>query len=146
MPRQDAVDPALDALIQKLRARPYVRDLFGMDLVRWSVGEVVLGLAHRRELGHVPGWFHGTVTSAVAESAAGMSGCTLWPEKDTMTLQQSISFTGPARGQRLIAEGRVVTGGRRISTTAADVFVERDGDRHLCATMTMTMIHAEFRA
>ncbi|MDO7836330.1 PaaI family thioesterase [Sphingobium sp. HBC34] len=131
--------------MRKMMARPHIRVLFGMDMVDYQVGKVTLGIDHRPELGHAPGWFQGTVTSALAECAAALSGVTVAVDKDTMTLQQSIYFTGPARGTRLIAEGRVVTQGRRISTTAADIFVLRDDERHLCATMTMTVIHTELK-
>lgn len=141
-----AADLMLNDLLCKLMARPHVRDLFRMDLVDHAVGRVTLGLDHRPELGHVPGWFQGTVTTAIAECAAAMSGATTAPEKDSLTLQQSVHFTGAARGERLIAEGRVVAQGRRISTAAADVYVVRDGERHLCATLTMTMTHVEMKA
>lgn len=124
---------------------PPLRQLFGMDLVSVAPGRVVLGLDHRSEFGHQPGWFQGTVTSAIAEYAAALSGRTMATDRDTMTLQQSIHFTGQARGDRLEAEGRVITAGRRISTTAADVYSLRDGERSLCATMTMTVIHVEHR-
>nr|WP_276509823.1 PaaI family thioesterase [Novosphingobium taihuense] len=122
-------------------ARPHIRDLFRFDLVGFEVGSVTLGLDHRPELGHAPGWFQGTVTTAIAECAAAMSGATTAPDKDSLTLQQTIHFVGAARGDRLIAEGRVIARGRTISTTAADVYVMRDGARHLCGTLTMTMNH-----
>lgn len=136
---------AVAALMRKLMDRPHIRDLFRMDLVDWSVGRVTLGLNLRPELGHAPGWFQGTVTTAIAECAAALSGATTAPERDSLTLQQTIHFTGPARGDRLVAQGRVITAGRRISTTAADVYVLRDGEQHACAMLTMTMTHLEVK-
>ncbi|HEY6868680.1 MAG TPA: hypothetical protein VI199_02885, partial [Novosphingobium sp.] len=94
---------ALAEVMQTLMNRPHVRDLYGMELVSAQVGQVTLALGHRPELGHLPGWFQGTVTSALAETAAAMSGVTIAPGGDTMTLQQSIHFTGSARGDRLVA-------------------------------------------
>ncbi|MDF8335276.1 PaaI family thioesterase [Novosphingobium cyanobacteriorum] len=136
---------AAEATVRQVMESPPLRQLFGIDLVSVEPGRVVLGLDRRPEFGHQPGWFQGTVTSALAEYTASLSGRTMAPERDSMTLQQSIHFTGQARGDRLEAVGRVITAGRRISTTAADVYVLRDGERHLCATMTMTVIHVEHR-
>lgn len=135
-----------EAAVRKVLQSPPLRQLFGIDLVSVAPGRVVLALDRRPEFGHQPGWFQGTITSALAEYTAALSGRTMATDRDTMTLQQSIHFTGQARGDRLEAEGRVITAGRRISTTAADVYVLRDGERHLCATMTMTVIHVEYRA
>lgn len=138
-----AEEQPLDRLMRKVMARPHIRDLFRIGLADYTLGGVTLALDHRPEFGHAPGSIQGTPTTAIAECAAAMSGATTAPEKDSLTLQRSIHFTSSARGERLIAEGRVVTAGRWISTTPAEVYVMRDGERHLCATLTMTMTHLE---
>ncbi len=120
---------------------PCVAGLFGVHLVAWGEGTVTLAIDNRPELGHMPGWFQGAITSAIAEYAAALSGMTIAPERPGATLQQNIHFTGPARGSRLIATGRVLSAGHTISTTAAEVSVERDGALYHCATMTMTLAH-----
>lgn len=130
----------LDRLMRKLMARPHIRDLFRIGLVDYTVGGVALALDPRPEIGHAPGSFQGTLTTGIAECAAAMSGATTAPETDSLTLQQSIHFTSSARGERLIAEGRVVTAAWWISTR---LYAMRDGERHLCATLTMTMTHLE---
>lgn len=122
-------------------ATPVVRDFLRLRLVEWQPGAVTLSLDCRPELGHRPGWFQGAVTTAIAEHAAGMSGVTLAADRDSMTLQQNIHFTGPAQGSRLVARGRVVSAGYTISTCVADILVERDGALHPCATLTMVMSH-----
>jgi acyl-coenzyme A thioesterase PaaI-like protein len=118
-----------------------LRDLFGIVLLAWDTGTVTLGLDHRPEMGHMPGWFQGAVTSAIAEYAAALSGMTIAPDLPAATIQQNIHFTGPARGTRLIATGRILSSGRTISTTGAQVEVERDGALHPCASLTMTLAH-----
>lgn len=145
MNNEDNRKAEIESDLAEIMSRPCVRDLFGMKLLTWQPGAVTLGLDARPELGHLSGWFQGAVTSAIAEYAASLSGITLAPGKDSMTLQQDIHFTGAARGERLIAEGRVLSAGRTISTTAAEVFVERDGARFPCATLTMTLSHRDRR-
>ena len=131
-------DLKIEQMLHEMLAAPCIRDLFGIELLRWQPGAVTLCLDHRPELGHATGWFQGAVTTAIAEYAAGLSAISLAPDKAGMTVQQSIHFTGPAHGDRLIAAGRVLAATRTISTAAADVLIQPDGEQHKCATLTMT--------
>jgi acyl-coenzyme A thioesterase PaaI-like protein len=71
----------------------------------------------------MPGW-----PSAIGDSAAGYSALTLMPEgAEVMTVEMKINLMSPALGDRLVAEGRVIRGRRRIVVVAADVFAETDG-------------------
>ena len=105
-------------------------------------GHVVLGVDGRPELGHRPGWFQGTVITAIAEFAAGYSSATLvgagWI---SLTIVQTINFVGQARGERLVARGRVIQPGRTITVASAEIFAVRDGGEHLCAVMQQTNHH-----
>lgn len=134
-------DDEAAAFVARALARPYARDLFGIELVSVAPGAVTLALPHRPQFEHAPGCFQGTVTSALAELAASYSAATASDAGyDHMTVQQSINFIGAGRGCRLVAEGKVVSSGATTSVSMADVFAE-DDDRHLCAMMTMTMRH-----
>jgi len=138
-------DDEAAAFVARALARPYARDLFGIELVSVAPGAVTLALPHRVQFEHAPGLFQGTITSALAELAASYSAATASdPAFDHMTVQQSIHFLGAARGCRLVAEGRVVRSGRSTSVSMADVFAEDGGRRH-CAMMTMTMRHRASR-
>lgn len=131
------VDDAAGRVAQSL-ARPYAR-FFGFELVSAEPGAVTLALAHRSDFEHAPGFFHGTVTTAMAELAASYSAMT---GSQDLVLEQSIHFLGAARGDRLVGIGHVIRPGRAISFAASDIFVERDGERHLCAKLSLTMRHA----
>lgn len=129
-----------------LRARmdtPYARDLFGLEALSVAPGAVTLAIPHQRRFEHQPGWFQGAVTTAIGEFAASYAaGTTASADAMSLTLQQTIHFLGPARGERLVAEGRAIAPGRTISYARADIFVEEGGERRLCATLTLTMRHA----
>lgn len=137
-----AASPEIAAQVATLLARPYAR-FFGIQAVDISPGAVTLALAHRPEFEHAPGFFQGSITTALAELAASWSAATAVRE-DAMhlVLEQSIRFVGPARGERLIAVGRTIRSGRSISVAGADVFAEQDGRRELCALLSLTMRHA----
>ncbi|MEO5641128.1 MAG: PaaI family thioesterase [Sphingomicrobium sp.] len=141
-PSDQRVAPAVRDVIIGLAAKPYAR-LFGIEIIDIRAGAVTLSLTSRSELGHRPGWFQGAITSALGEYAASWSTISLAdPDCETVTLEQSIRFVGAARGERLIAVGRMIAQGRSISTAAADIFAERDGKRTLCAVLSLTNRHA----
>ena len=123
--------------------KPYARNLFGIELLALDRGSVTLAVAFRDEFGFAPGIFQGAVTSALAEYAAAWAASSLMDKGWTnLTLEQTIHFTGLAEGQRLVAEGSVVSAGRTISISRSEVFAEKDGKRTLCAVMTQTNRHA----
>lgn len=125
--------------VEKTLALPLLADFFRIRPVQIEAGAVHLMLDHRPELGQAPGWFQGTIVTAIAEFAAAMSASSLRPEGwDNLTLTQTINFIGPARGERLIARGQALNDGRTIVNSTADIFVCRDGAEHLCATMLQT--------
>ena len=127
------------ARIRQRMQAPIVRDFFRVEEVLIAPGEVHLGIDVRPELGHAPGWFQGSVTTAIAEFAAGLAGLTLLAANyDLMTLDQTISFVGPARGERLVAKGRVVKPGKGITVCQCEVYAVEGGRERLCGIMMQT--------
>jgi uncharacterized protein (TIGR00369 family) len=127
---------------ERVRARldkPLTRDFFGIEVVSIEPGKVQLGLDVRPELGHAPGWFQGSITTAIAEFAGGLAAISLVaPDWDILTLDQTIKFVGPARGQRLVARAEVIRPGKTITTCHCEVYVIEDGIERLCAVMLQT--------
>lgn len=140
-------NPAYVERIRERIASPVVKDLFGMEEVSIAPGEIQLGIAVRHELGHAPGWFQGSVTTAIAEFACGFAAMSLIaPDWDMMTLDQTIKFIGPARGERLVAKARVIRPGRTITTCQCEVFAIENGAERLCAVMLQTNHQAPLAA
>ena len=133
----------ITADIVRMLDKNYAR-FFGFEVVAARPGAVTLSLAHRPDFEHAPGWFEGAITSAIGQIAASYSGSTAnEPGWTHLVLDHTVRYLGTAFGERLIAVGRVTRSGRAISFTGADIFVERDGGRHLCAQLEMTMRHVE---
>ncbi|NNF91982.1 MAG: PaaI family thioesterase, partial [Boseongicola sp.] len=66
---------------------------------------------------------HAALTFAIGDSAAGYSALTLLdPDSEVMTVEMKINLLRPALGDLLVAEGRVIKPGRRVSVVAAEVF------------------------
>jgi uncharacterized protein (TIGR00369 family) len=87
------------------------------------------------------GFGHAGLTFSIGDSAAGYAALTLIPVyQEVVTAEIKINLLAPARGDRLIARGRVVKPGRRLIVVASDVYAETDGtERHVACLMGTMM-------
>jgi len=137
-----ALDPVIAQRVADVLALPVFRDLYGVAIDELRPGLVAAHIDLRPDLGHAPGWFHGTVTSALAETVGTLACATLLGSDVSLaTIEQSIQFVGPAQGDRLIGRGSVVRAGRDLSFASAKIHVRRGDAKRLCATMTLTCRH-----
>ncbi|WP_163851323.1 PaaI family thioesterase [Pseudooceanicola aestuarii] len=89
----------------------------------YAAFELALEEAHMNRAG-IP---HGGVYSALLDSALGAAGCYIGQDNDfraAVTLNLNVSFLAAPGDRLLIAEGRVVGGGRKIYFSEGEV---RDG-------------------
>jgi uncharacterized protein (TIGR00369 family) len=59
---------------------------------------------------------------------------------DVLTVEYKVNFIAPARGDRLLARGRVVKAGRALTVCAGEVYALTDGEPKTVAAMLATMI------
>lgn len=84
---------------------------------------------------------HAGVAFTLGDSAAGYAALTLMAAEDeVVTVEMKIHLLAPAKGDRLVAEGRVVRAGRRVSVVAADVFAFDGKTRSHIATLLGSMM------
>jgi uncharacterized protein (TIGR00369 family) len=102
----------------------------GASLLRVTPGEVDIALAVAPHISQQHGFVHGGAITSVADSAAGYAALTLM-EAGTgiLAVEFKINLLAPGRGERLVAEGRVVRPGRTLTVSQASVYAERDGRR-----------------
>lgn len=127
-----------------------IRDSFARQTMMQTLGAEIESVAEGRVVITSPilpgslqqqGAGHGGLTFSIGDSAAGYAALTVLPEgAEVMTVEMKINMMSPAIGERLVAEGRVIRGGRRIVVVAADVFAEKDGARKHVAMLQGTMI------
>lgn len=88
---------------------------------------------------------HAALTFALGDTAAGYAALSQMPEdREVMTAEIKINLLAPAIGSRLIARGRVVKSGRRLSVVTAEVeALADDGSRRLIAVLQGTMVPVE---
>jgi uncharacterized protein (TIGR00369 family) len=87
------------------------------------------------------GYGHAGLTFSIGDSAAGYAALTLLPlDMEVVTAEIKINLLAPARGDRLIATGRVIKPGKRLSIVIAEVHAEADGMQTLIAILQGTMV------
>jgi uncharacterized protein (TIGR00369 family) len=83
------------------------------------------------------GYGHAALTFAVGDSAAGYAALSAMPEgQEVLTAEMKINLLAPAKGERLLAEGRVLKSARRLVVVTAEV----RADDVLIAILQGTMI------
>jgi uncharacterized protein (TIGR00369 family) len=125
-------------------ARQGLMGLYGARLTRVEPGSVEVEVPFRSDLTQQQGFFHGGVTTAIADTACGYSALTLMPEEcEVISVEFKINLIAPAHGDRLVARGRVVRSGRTITVCQGDVVaVSAEGETH-CAAMMGTMMRVD---
>jgi uncharacterized protein (TIGR00369 family) len=110
-------------------------------LISVSPGAVEIDLPFSEAFTQQNGYLHAGITTAIVDSACGYAALSLMPEDtDVLTVEYKVNFVAPARGDRLIARGRVTKPGRTLTVCAGDVMALDDGNERLIATMLATMM------
>jgi len=139
-PPQEA-DPDVRARIADSFARQGLMGLLGARLALIAPGRVHIVLPHRPELTQQHGYFHAGAAGAIADSAGGYAGFTLFPAGTTvLTVEYKINLLAPAVGDHLEAVGTVLRHGRTLTVCRLEVFGVRGGERTLVATGQQTLI------
>ena len=134
-------DPGYAARVRESFARQHVMRFIGAELVDLQPGYCEIHLPYRPELSQQDGFFHAGIISTIADSAGGYAGYTLMPtDSRLLTVEDKMNLLAPARGERLVARGRVIKNGRTLVIAKADVGAIRDGEETLCATLLETLI------
>ena len=130
-----------EARVRDSFARQGAMKLLGADITEVAPGYCAIALAPRPELSQQHGYVHAGIVSAIADTAGGYAGFTLFPEDaSVLTVEFKLNLLAPAKGERIIAEGFVVKPGRRLAITRGEVHAEEGGKRTLVALMQQTLM------
>lgn len=87
------------------------------------------------------GFGHAGLTFSIGDSAAGYAALTTLPlDMEVVTAEIKVNLLAPARGDRLIATGKVIKPGRRLCVVSSEVHAEKDGQTTLIAVLQGTMV------
>ena len=118
----------------------------GATLESVSPGNVEIALRPREDVCQQHGFVHAGAVSAIADTASGYAALTLMPASaGVLTTEFKINLLAPAKGDRILAVGKVVKAGRTLTLAQTEVFAENDGRSKLIALLTATLMAVEGR-
>src|SRR5438876_9307977 len=134
-------DPGYAARVKSSFGRQGAMRLIGARIADLGPGYCAIELLFRPDLTQQHGYIHAGIVSAIADSAGGYAGFTLFPsDSSVLTVEYKLNLLAPASGERLIAQAEVVKSGRTLAVTRGEVYAEAGGKRTLCAIMQQTLI------
>lgn len=87
------------------------------------------------------GFGHAGLTFSIGDSAAGYAALTMLPlDQEVVTSEIKINLLAPARGDLLVATGRVIKPGKRLCVVTAEVHAFDQGTKTLIAILQGTMV------
>lgn len=133
--------PAIESRVRDSFARQGLMRLLGAEMTEVSRGRVVIRLPFRDELTQQLGYFHAGGTSAIADSAGGYAGLTMFPEdSEVLTVEFKINLLAPGKGEYLEAIGEVVRSGRTLTICQVGVYGVTANERSQVALCQQTLI------
>ncbi|HUP97318.1 MAG TPA: PaaI family thioesterase [Usitatibacter sp.] len=140
-------DPDFERRTRASFARQGAMGLIGAVMTRVEPGRVEIELPFRPELSQQHGFFHAGMISAIADSAGGYAGFTLFPpDAGVLTVEFKMNLLAAADGERAVAVGEVIRSGRTLTVCRLEAYVQKAGKRTHCATGVQTLMSLVGRA
>jgi uncharacterized protein (TIGR00369 family) len=137
----EARNPRFEQAVRDSFAAQQLMGTIGARLARVAVGEVEIRAPFRPDLTQQHGFLHAGVVTSALDSACGYAAFSLMPAgAGVLSVEFKTNLLTPARGDELIARGRVVRAGRTVTVCQADAFMRTGADETLTATMLATMM------
>src|SRR5262245_3613512 len=140
-------NPHFEQAVRKSFAAQRLMATIGARLTHVGAGEIEIRVPFRSDLTQQHGFLHAGVVTSALDSACGYAAFTLMPEAvGVLTVEFKTNLLAAARGEELIARGRVVRAGRTITVCQAEAAMLADGAETAVATMLATIMTVRDRA
>jgi uncharacterized protein (TIGR00369 family) len=141
MPRFEPRNPDFRRIAADTFSRQRAMRTLGFTIARMEPGEVDLAMDYSPALTQQNGFVHAGIITAGLDTACGIAAFTLMPDgSDILTVEFKTNLLAPASGTRFIFRAEVIKPGRTLTISEARAYALRDGDEHLIATMTGTLM------
>src|SRR6202171_2532941 len=118
-------DPDFERRVRLSCERQAAMRFIGASLGRFGPGYCCVELPYRDDLTQQHGYIHAGIISAIADSAGGYAGFTLFPaDASVLTVKYKLNLLAPAVGERLVAEGGGVKPGKTLAITGGGGYPE----------------------
>jgi uncharacterized protein (TIGR00369 family) len=112
----------------------------GFSFVKLADGQCETRLAWRPQHSHAPGAFQAGPIGSLADFTGASAGLTVLPQGTlAATVDYTIKLLTEARGQELVARGRVLRAGATLTVAAVEISVLDDEREYLCASAFVTI-------
>jgi uncharacterized protein (TIGR00369 family) len=141
MGKDDDLSPRVAARVRESFTAQAMMETLGARLAEVARGRVRIEAPILPGSRQQHGFAHAGLSFAIGDSAAGYAALSVMPEGyEVLTTEMKIHLLAPARGDLLVAEGRVLRPGRRLVIVEADIHAVEDGQRAHVARLMGTMI------
>ncbi|WP_343116022.1 PaaI family thioesterase [Ostreiculturibacter nitratireducens] len=135
------LDAQTEARIRESFASQTLMATFGASVTSISPGSCAISAPILPGARQQQGAGHAGLTFALGDTAAGYAALSLMPEgREVMTVEMKVNLLAPALGEHLVASGRVVKSGKRLTVVTAEVEAVTGEERRLVALLQGTMI------
>ena len=122
MPAFAPHDENFEARVRASFARQRLMETIGARLTEVSAGEVEIALPFREDLTQQHGHLHAGVVTSIVDSACGYAALSLTPAgAEVLSVEYKINLLLPAKGERMIARGRVIRSGRNLTVCLGEI-------------------------
>jgi uncharacterized protein (TIGR00369 family) len=134
-------DPGFEERVRVSFSRLALMRTIGARLLKVAPGEVDIDLRVRDDLTQQHGYVAAGIVTAIVDTACGFAAMSLMPSgAGVVTVEYKVNFIAPARGERLVAQGRVLKAGRALTVCAGEVHAVSGAAEKAVATMLGTMV------
>jgi uncharacterized protein (TIGR00369 family) len=137
----DPRNPHFEEVVRESFAAQQHMASIGARLTRVSAGEIEIRVPFRADLTQQHGFLHAGVVTSALDSASGYAALSLAEEGvGVLTVELKANLLAPAKGQELIARGRVLRAGRTITACQGEATMLADGVETSVAIMLSTIV------
>lgn len=134
-------DPDYDAKVRRAFAGQSLMTTLGMALEAVEPGLVRIALPFGPHILQQHGFIHGGAVATMGDTACGFAAMSLMPaDCGILTVEFKITLLAPAKGDRLVAIGRVVKPGRTLIFSETEISAEKDGETRPIARTSATLM------
>ena len=134
-------DPHFAERVRASFVRQRAMHTLGVEITRLAAGEIELAMPYDAAFTQQHGFVHAGIVTMLGDTACGFAALSLMPEDAAvLTTEFKVNLLSPAKGERLIARGKVVRPGKKLMVCLGEVFAEEAGRRKQVALMTASMM------
>jgi uncharacterized protein (TIGR00369 family) len=134
-------NPLFEQVVKNSFEAQQLMATIGAELVRIAPGEIDIRVPFRPDLTQQHGFLHAGTLASAMDSACGYAALSLMPEGvGVLSIEFKTNLLAPAKGDELIARGRVIRSGSTITVCQAEASMLTDGQETPVATMLATIM------